>query len=650
MTAAAGPRPRVDVGVVTYNTAELTASALRRMLDSDQGAEIRVLVHDNASADGTPDLLARAVPEAEVEVAERNLGFARAVNRLVERSDAPWFLMLNADAWPEPGAVGRLVARARLQPRAAVVAPLVRRPGGEVEHTTHPFPSLALGAVEATGGRRWLSRRRREALCLEGAWRHDRPRAVDWAVGAAWLVPRAAWEALGGLDERFFMYVEDLAWCWRATRRGWEVWFEPEAVVRHVGGASGSKRWGDRRLALEAAHLRTFLAEALGPRRAALYRGLEAGACAGRWALARRRGDIDAAGYWRMAARAHAGLLAPPPVDDEPARSDPAGDGGRALGGPVVSVVVPTRGRPERLGRLVAALEAQTLPTAALEVVVVDDASPDDTPEVLDKLAADSALDLTVLHRPERRGPAAARNVGWRAASAPVVAFTDDDCVPEPGWLAAGLAALGTGRRAVVGRVLPPDDQLGRADEPFARVLRVESTRFFEACNVFYRRGDLEAVGGFDERFRRPSGEDTHLGLRMVERGVEPVFCPGATVRHDVRPGDLGAALREATRWADLPLVLAGRPSARPALVHRLVFWKPTHPPAIAAAAGLVAAARWRPALLLAAPWVVHRLRTDPVCPDPARRLATLPGALALDLCEVATMVRGSVRHKTVLL
>jgi hypothetical protein len=90
----------------------------------------------------------------------------------------------------------------------------------------------------------------------------------------------------------------------------------------------------------------------------------------------------------------------------------------------------------------------------------------------------------------------------------------------------------------------------------------------------------------------------------------------------------------------------------RATLLHRWVFWKKTHPPALAAALGLtVAAARRRPAwLVLMVPWVVHRMKTDPVCPDRLGRAVHLPGALTLDLCEVATMVRGSARHRTLLL
>lgn len=639
-------RPLVDVGVVTWNTAELTATGLRRLLDTEQGCRLNVLVHDNASVDGTPRTLAERVPEADVVAGDVNLGFAGAVNRLLERSDAEWFFLLNSDAWPDPGAVGRLVQRALAQPTAAAVAPRLLRPDGTVEHSTHPFPSLGVALVDAVGARRLLPKRWAEAQCLEGRWNHDRPRTVDWAVGAGLLLRRAAVEKIGGFDERFFMYVEDLEWCWRARAAGWEIWFEPRAVVRHVGDASGSRRFGAGRAALEWANLRTFLDEALGERRARRYRGLATAALARQYALSRATGDA-AAGHWRLQLRAALGFVPPPALLDGPAaptrhRASP--------GGPDVAVVVPTRNRADRLERLVTALEHQTLAADRFEVVFVDDASTDGTLTVLGERAAATALSLRAVHSHTRRGPAAARNLGWRTTSAPVVAFTDDDCVPEPQWLEAGLTALGDERRLVVGRTAPPDEQLALARRPFARVMDVDSTRFFESCNVLYRRGDLEAVGGFDERFRRPSGEDTHLGLRVTELGVEAVFAPLAEVRHDVRPGGLGQAVLERTRWADLPLVLKGRAYARRRCVDHVVFWKATHPRVLLAVAGLLLARRRRGALALLVPWLHWRLVRDPVACAVTERVANLPGAAVLDLTEVATMVRGSWRHRTVLL
>src|SRR5438093_9901845 len=103
---------------------------------------------------------------------------------------------------------------------------------------------------------------------------------------------------------------------------------------------------------------------------------------------------------------------------------------------PIVSVVVPTRQRAPLLSRLVAALEVQA-DVGAFEVIVVDDASADGTGTALERLASAASIPVRAVRLAARRGPAGARNVGWRLARAPLVAFTDDDCVPQPGWLAA---------------------------------------------------------------------------------------------------------------------------------------------------------------------------------------------------------------------
>ena len=292
-------RPLVDVGVVTWNTASLTAQALKHLAASDQGCELRVLVHDNASSDGTADAVRAAVPSAQVVCSRRNLGFAAGVNALLARSDAPWFFALNSDAWPEEGAIGALVEAAEARPRAAVAVPKLLRPDDSVEHSTHPFPSMTLAVLDVLGARRRVPRRWAAEHCLEGAWEHDRSRTVDWAVGAAWLMRRSAVDDLGGLDERFFMYLEDMEWCWRARAHGWSVHFEPAAVVRHVGNVSGEQHFGDSRSALEQANLRLLLDEMLGERRARAYRVLQTVALARQYLGARARRHDDMTGHWR---------------------------------------------------------------------------------------------------------------------------------------------------------------------------------------------------------------------------------------------------------------------------------------------------------------------------------------------------------------
>jgi N-acetylglucosaminyl-diphospho-decaprenol L-rhamnosyltransferase len=297
-------RPRVDVGVVTWNTRDLTVQALRSLLDSDQGCDVRLLVHDNASEDGTVDALRAQVPEAEVTAGESNLGFAAGVNRLLARSDAPWFMALNSDAWPEPGCLATLVDAAHRHPAAAIVVPRLERPDGALEHSTYPFPSVRVAAFLAVGAPRWRPAAARRLL-LEGAWQHDEERQVDWAVGAAWLMRREAIDDVGGLDERFFMYVEDVEWCFRARQRHWEIWLQPDAVVRHVGNASGQQRFGRLRTRAHLQNGYQFFRDTHGRSATAAYRMLNLAATGRLYLQARARGRHDDAAQWAEHVRVH---------------------------------------------------------------------------------------------------------------------------------------------------------------------------------------------------------------------------------------------------------------------------------------------------------------------------------------------------------
>jgi N-acetylglucosaminyl-diphospho-decaprenol L-rhamnosyltransferase len=297
------PRPLVDALVVTWNSAGVTPDALRHTLDSNRDCEIRLLVRDNASADGTATAIAETLPEAIIEKGEENIGFAAAVNRLIARSSAPWVLLLNPDAWAEPGAIATLVARAVERPRAAAVVPRLENPDGTLQHSTHPFPSVGVAATMLLGRR--IPRRRGERMLLEGVWAHDRARPVDWAIGAAMLIRRAALEEIGGLDERFFIYVEDLEWCWRAHEAGWEIFFEPAAVVKHIGNVSGEIAFGDKRTATYMRNTYRFYRREHGAVSTAAYRALNLAGSGVRYAIARAKRDASSAAFWRMQVKAN---------------------------------------------------------------------------------------------------------------------------------------------------------------------------------------------------------------------------------------------------------------------------------------------------------------------------------------------------------
>lgn len=191
---------------------------------------------------------------------------------------------------------------------------------------------------------------------------------------------------------------------------------------------------------------------------------------------------------------------------------------------PPVSVVVPTRNRAHLLPELLAALAAQDYPE--YEVIVVDDASDDETPALLAAWAGERRR----VRRAERpAGSYAARNVGWRAAQGTLVAFTDDDCLPQPGWLSA-LVAAAPGAIAAQGVTLARPGEI----TPFTH--QIEQTQPgppYRTCNMAYWRTSLERLGGFEGSLRWYA--DNILGLRARELG--PVaFAPQAIVHHPPRP------------------------------------------------------------------------------------------------------------------
>ena len=319
-----------------------------------------------------------------------------------------------------------------------------------------------------------------------------------------------------------------------------------------------------------------------------------------------------------------------------------------------LSVVVATYGRADLLPRLVRSLEAQ-VDAPPFDVVVVDDCSPDETRAVLGRLAGRTTLRLQVLRQPRNRGPAAARNAGWRATQAPAIVFTDDDCEPDSHWLHA--MALGLREADIVqGRTIPAPDQASRRG-PFSRTLDVPAMDgFFQTCNVAYQRDWLEGVGGFDEDFRHPMGEDTELAWRALDKGARAVFRSDAVVQHDIRPSSVLVQIRDSRRWESVALVVRKHPALRTKL-HSKHFWRASHPPALLAGVGLGTAAlpidpRLRAAaLLLLAPYLKHRLRDAPLPgAGPKRRIALLPASLAVDLSEVAVLAAASVRYRRLVL
>jgi glycosyltransferase involved in cell wall biosynthesis len=210
-----------------------------------------------------------------------------------------------------------------------------------------------------------------------------------------------------------------------------------------------------------------------------------------------------------------------------------------------VSVVVPTFNRPELLDRCLDALVDQSLAPASYEIVIADDAASETTRLQVDawrRRCCESGPAIHYLPVRDSRGPAGARNVGWRHAQGRVLAFTDDDCIPDREWLAAGCRAMRDGMIGASGRIIVP-----LPDDPtdYERNAAGLATSEFVTANCFYLRSALEAVGGFDERFAMAWREDADLWLTFIERGEPLAAAEDATVVHPLRPAPWGVSLSQ---------------------------------------------------------------------------------------------------------
>jgi glycosyltransferase involved in cell wall biosynthesis len=322
---------------------------------------------------------------------------------------------------------------------------------------------------------------------------------------------------------------------------------------------------------------------------------------------------------------------------------------------PRIGVVVSSYRRPHFLDGLLEALRVQTLASTDYEVVLVDNGSADATWERLVTAASTSPLRLAVTTLTTNRGPGGGRNHGLSMVRAPMVAITDDDCLPTPGWLEALVAAGDAGAQLIQGEVHAAHSELDAG--PWDHVKWITSpTPFFETCNVAYDMTRLRAVGGFDEDdpltaqvSGRAFGEDAVLAWRLQEAGAVATFCPAAVVEHRVVPATFADWLRDQRNVAGFPGLGRRSPLVTDWFWHRW-FLSPTTAKTDLAALGLVAAALTRrPALALAAlPWVADRVPEARRLAGPDRRLTPLRLVqLAIsDAVTLASLLEGSARHR----
>ena len=231
------------MAIVSHGAAELLRGCLGSLEDVQVERPRRVTVVDSGSPDRTPDMVEREFPWVEL-IRTKNIGFSAANNLVLSRGDSEFVLLLNPDTEVRSDTIARCLERMDSDPSIGMVGCKLVLPSGEIDHAckrSFPTPLSALGHFSGVGRRasapRWLAQYRAPGLG------EDEPGPVDAVNGAFMLVRSRALREVGLLDEGYWLYMEDLDWCFRFWQAGWKVFYEPGAVALHVkGGSSGTRR------------------------------------------------------------------------------------------------------------------------------------------------------------------------------------------------------------------------------------------------------------------------------------------------------------------------------------------------------------------------------------------------------------------------
>lgn len=245
----------VSIIIVAWNVRELVRDCLRSVYDQTKNIDFEVIYVDNASEDGSVEMVAKEFPEVRIIKNEENKGFIRANNQGIRIADGRYILLLNSDTVVLDNAIARTVKFADTKSEAAVFGCKVLNPDRSLQRTFFMYPSILNMFLAATYLYKIFPRSKffgRERMTW---WDFDEVREVETVCGCFSLVRKEAIEQVGLMDERYFVYGDDPDWCYRFKKNGWKVMFTPEAQIIHYGGQTTSQKARAFRLQLAGSKL-----------------------------------------------------------------------------------------------------------------------------------------------------------------------------------------------------------------------------------------------------------------------------------------------------------------------------------------------------------------------------------------------------------
>ncbi len=247
----------ISILIVSWNVRELLLECLAALPDAvGEDFSYEVIVVDNASSDGAVDAVREAFPHVRVMANAENRGFTGGNNQALAAARGRFLFLLNPDTKPLPGSIAELARFLDAHPDAGMVGPRLRYGDGSPQPSRRRFPTLLTLFTESTVIQHYVPNLSIFARYVMADQPDDRTQEVDWLVGAAIMVRREVYEQIGGLDEGFFMYSEELDWCRRAKEKGWRILFDPAAEIIHYEGKSSEQAVARRDIAFFSSRVR----------------------------------------------------------------------------------------------------------------------------------------------------------------------------------------------------------------------------------------------------------------------------------------------------------------------------------------------------------------------------------------------------------
>ena len=231
----------VSVIVVSWNTKDILRQCLESLYRESNDIELELILVDNASTDGSPEMVRQEFPQAILICNSQNRGFAAANNQGIEIAKGRFVLLLNPDTVILDRAIQKTIAFAEQHPRAGAVGIRNIHADGQLQKNCFQYASLLNLAITTSSLHRLFSNSKFFSRERMNWWDYTDSRKVDVVAGCYMLVPRKVIDEIGGLDEAYFMYGEEMDWCWRMAKAGLEVWYCNDAKIIHYGGMSTSQ-------------------------------------------------------------------------------------------------------------------------------------------------------------------------------------------------------------------------------------------------------------------------------------------------------------------------------------------------------------------------------------------------------------------------